>query len=364
LNILYTSDDKFAEIAGVSILSLFENNKDADEINIYLIASGISEVNKQRLTGISESYGRKIIFTDAPDIEKIAGTAIDTGLERWSLTVFCRLFISSVLPADMEKIIYLDCDTIIRGSLRRLWNTQQGKNIISGQKTQMDSFTYDMIFLQRNDVYVNCGILLINLALWRQYDVEEKFIKFIRLMGGKIPNNDQDTLNSVLKGYIGAIDPTYNCGPAWAKIKENPVPVPFDKVPDAEKIKNPVIVHFIGEDSLIGIYKRPWEADTDAKQGTAIVYPDVIEEWRMYKSMSSWADEPLRRSPEETKKKYENLVKIIKKCKPLYGLLLRIKKAASRFAGKIRKQESIGKYLERRQKITGIKIEDCRIEPR
>lgn len=36
LNILYQSNDNYAPITGVSMTSLFENNKKLDEINIYL----------------------------------------------------------------------------------------------------------------------------------------------------------------------------------------------------------------------------------------------------------------------------------------------------------------------------------------
>lgn len=34
MNIVYTCDDYYADIAGVSIVSLFENNKEADVISL------------------------------------------------------------------------------------------------------------------------------------------------------------------------------------------------------------------------------------------------------------------------------------------------------------------------------------------
>lgn len=47
MNIVYSSSDSYAEIAGVSIVSLFENNKDIKEMVIYIIDNGISDSNKK-----------------------------------------------------------------------------------------------------------------------------------------------------------------------------------------------------------------------------------------------------------------------------------------------------------------------------
>ena len=37
LNVLYQSDNNYADLTGVSITSLFENNKHLDEINVYIL---------------------------------------------------------------------------------------------------------------------------------------------------------------------------------------------------------------------------------------------------------------------------------------------------------------------------------------
>lgn len=49
MNIVYSSSDSYAPIAGVSIMSLLHNNTDADEINIYMIDNNISDENKRDL---------------------------------------------------------------------------------------------------------------------------------------------------------------------------------------------------------------------------------------------------------------------------------------------------------------------------
>lgn len=49
LHVVYASDDKFAEILGVSLTSLYMNNKEMEQINVYVLDSGIAASNKESL---------------------------------------------------------------------------------------------------------------------------------------------------------------------------------------------------------------------------------------------------------------------------------------------------------------------------
>ena len=62
MNIVYSSSDSYAPIAGVSIMSLLHNNTDADEINIYMIDNNISDENKKRFENMVDKFGRNIVF--------------------------------------------------------------------------------------------------------------------------------------------------------------------------------------------------------------------------------------------------------------------------------------------------------------
>ena len=64
LYVLYEFSDLYAPYAGVSILSLLENNMDIDTIEIYVLDDGIGKVNKEKIRIIIEEYNRKIIFIE------------------------------------------------------------------------------------------------------------------------------------------------------------------------------------------------------------------------------------------------------------------------------------------------------------
>ena len=57
MNIVYSSSDSFSPIAGVSVVSLLKNNRDAENITIYLIDNNISDENKARFEKLVSEYG-------------------------------------------------------------------------------------------------------------------------------------------------------------------------------------------------------------------------------------------------------------------------------------------------------------------
>ena len=71
--IVYASDDNFSDIMGVSILSLFENNKD-ENINIYILDSNISKDNKDKIESICVNYSKKLpMWIQAKNINDVLG---------------------------------------------------------------------------------------------------------------------------------------------------------------------------------------------------------------------------------------------------------------------------------------------------
>lgn len=129
-HIVYASDDKFAEILGVSLVSLYENSKDMDDIIVYVLGSGIKEENRDKLLTVCREYDRTDIqFIPAKDISKKLEMKVAT--DRGSLSQYARLFVSSDLPENLGRVLYLDCDIIIKQSIRELWNLDlQDKTLV------------------------------------------------------------------------------------------------------------------------------------------------------------------------------------------------------------------------------------------
>ncbi len=127
MNILYTLNDKFVPQVSASICSICENNMKVSNINFYIISKGITEENKQKMKELIESYNRNIIIKELEDLNKYIDFEFDT--TGWNPIVLARLVLDKLLAENVEKVIYIDGDTIVRGSLQELWDTDLGNNI-------------------------------------------------------------------------------------------------------------------------------------------------------------------------------------------------------------------------------------------
>ena len=59
MNVLYTCDDNYVWIMGISVISLFENNRHIRDLSVILLGECISDYNKSVLENIANKYKRK-----------------------------------------------------------------------------------------------------------------------------------------------------------------------------------------------------------------------------------------------------------------------------------------------------------------
>lgn len=120
MEILVCPDNGYAMPTGIMLISLFENNPDAT-INIHVIYTALSNENMKLLARIAEQYGHRISFyRTVPDsCIKFDGAH----QQKLSVSAYLRLTAHLMLPQTIDKVLYLDGDIIVRGSLQELWAT-------------------------------------------------------------------------------------------------------------------------------------------------------------------------------------------------------------------------------------------------
>lgn len=299
MNIVYSSSDSFSPIAGVSVTSLLMNNTDADEINIYLIDNDISEENKQKFVELVSKYNRNLIFIPKPDLNKQAGLTVDVG--RWNISTFFRLFLCTILPKDIDRCIFLDSDTVIRHSLKELWEMDlEGKIVGSADDCRSDRYKTEL-GLPTTSTYTNNGVMLIDLKSWREMNVEKEFLEFIVERNGDITYVDQGVLNGVLakKGLVKVIHTKYDAMTIFFDFNYKDllkVRRPEHHLSEKEyneTVTDPYIIHYT---SCFYSGTRPWnEQNNHPFRG----------EYLHYKALSPWVNTPLE---PDTRKKGKKLM--------------------------------------------------------
>ena len=253
LNVLYQSDDNYAPYLGVSLLSLLASNRDAAAIDIYVIADGISEENITKLTKMTERYGRKLIIFDAAELQQKAqdsGFTSYMGFRKNKMS-YLKMFVEYVVPGELERLVYIDSDTLIRGELMPLMSIpMHGHPIGMVQDCLMSKCKY-AVGIKKDEPYFNSGVILFDMKMWREKHCLERIVDHacnVRVYG----TVDQDFYNVVLKGDIEVLPPEYNLQGMYLAYK----PERFDRIfkqdkayYSAEEIarakKSPAIIHFL-----------------------------------------------------------------------------------------------------------------------
>src|SRR5699024_10844753 len=99
---------------------------------------------------------------------------------------------------EINRVLYLDCDTLIVDSIRDLWNIDLEGNTIAALKDSFSKYYRKNISLDQNDIMFNSGVMLIDMDKWRQNKVEEKVLNFIKEKNDNVQLGDHGGNNDVL----------------------------------------------------------------------------------------------------------------------------------------------------------------------
>lgn len=280
MNIVYAANDNYAGYLGISMYSLFENNKKCEEINVYIMSNNICESNKVKFQNMANEYKRNIEIIELEDIENILGFKVD--LCGFNITILSRLFLENILK-NIDKVLYFDCDIIITQNIENLYNTDISNYYCAGVSEFLLSNRYKKeIGLKENSLYINSGVLLVNLSNWRKDNLQIKFVNYLKKMNGKIRFADQDIINYCCQGKIKEISYKYNYQPNLKYFSDNAIKkiqphYTLFNENNKDISNNPIIIHYLGDE-------RPWV------KGNHNPYRKI---WNYYKNRSLWKDQKM-----------------------------------------------------------------------
>ena len=284
LNVLYQSSSLYVIPAAVSICSLFENNKDIKDIHIWYINDGLTEEDKQNLIKLSDRYNRRLSFIDPTEIEVFLS---QNGVEKWNgaYATFYKLFICNEIE-DVDRLIYIDSDTIINGSLKELIDYDLEGYACGMVASAMSKEYRDYLGV---DPYFNGGFEVYNMDYWKNNNVSDLLIKNVNDIEKRFKYTiiaDESLINISLQGKIKKLPLKYDCEATWwlwgtdrgvrKKLGWN-VNEGFYSIQEVkEAYKNPVIMHYM--DLTTG---RPWDYLNDHPfKDDYLKYLDILKPWK------------------------------------------------------------------------------------
>lgn len=257
MNVVYVSNDRYAKYLGVGLYSLYENNKSSEYLDVYIVSTGISSESVAKLEYIAEEFNRKLHIIDFSDIAKKFNFKVNTS--RFDISALGRLFLDELLPLEVNRVIYLDCDTVVVDSLEKLYETDLGNNMIGACiEPTINYAVKEYLGINKEESYYNSGVLLIDLDKYRLYRAREKVINCLEEISGVSIFSDQDAINRAFSNLIKPLNPRYNFITNYLYwryehlVKMSPSFGSIGKNVWDEAVKKPAIIHFAGDE-------RPWK---------------------------------------------------------------------------------------------------------
>lgn len=191
--------------AATCIYSILENMHTEDHLHVIcLLSEELPERLKQKIRTLGEG---RACYSFVSLKGRLQDIYVDA---KYTEAASYRLLLPDLLP-EYDKVMYIDCDMIVRNDLARLYHSiDLGTNYLAAVfEAPMD---FQMEHLKTigcaPSEYINSGFLIMNLELMRRDGMVQKFIEASKADYLEFP--DQDVLNQLCRKRILGLPPYYN----------------------------------------------------------------------------------------------------------------------------------------------------------
>lgn len=249
-------DENLTDQVQVAVASLLDAGREEQiHYDIYCICTKAAENVKERLDDIlhARDSGSSIHMycVENPYEDSYEVRGISTG-------TYLRLMLHRLLP-EIDKILYMDVDVLVCGSLLPIWQEDLSGQVLAAVKGAVNlsdkwkwnsDRPYWKLLEGQRGKYINAGVTLMNLEEIRRLKLD---MQWNELAKERLYYQDQDILNITCQNKIIYLPPKYNrlayMGQEdYNRFAEERI---FTAAECDEALKSPVIIHYAGD--------KPWK---------------------------------------------------------------------------------------------------------
>lgn len=276
-HIAFCVDNNYFRAMGGTIASIVANNP-GQHFTFHVLAFEVSEEHQRRLKQLESMYRVKteLHLLNLADFTQFSHFL---GHSHYSLSIFTRLVIPTVLAGVTDRVLYLDADILCFNRVDELvdMDISQDIAVVVPDAPVTLQRRVAALGLAHNE-YFNGGVIFINIPKWLAEDITPKTLDALLNSTTDMRFNDQDALNIVLNGRARYLSPKWN--------------YLYDLIHDLnvnkfalKPVGKAIFVHFAGA-------VKPWAAWSRH---------DACTLFRRYLDISPWADMALDQEPRNTK---------------------------------------------------------------
>lgn len=269
-----STDNNYAKYLAVVFYSILKNTSKKESIRFHCIDGGISKENIQFIDKAVSKFTTKRVQYIKIDQSKYEHLKT---IKHITTAAYYRISIPELVGLDIETMLYVDCDVLVRDDIRKLWKEELGEDYLAGVENS-SSRTHLKTGLKQED-YFNSGLLFMNLKKWREDNLSKKIINFKENNPDKISTNDQCAINCVVNKRWKRLPLKWNHQTGMYRNKSIKKRYSDDELKEA--LNNPSVIHFIGIDKPWNKYcYHPWQKEyieTSKELGLAIETATELE---------------------------------------------------------------------------------------
>lgn len=173
-----------------TINSLLTNNPNIDRVICLLEDDELETLQDKRIQIINANSIKNPFWKFGPNYDTV-----------FTYMALMRLAFSKILP-DVDRILYLDVDTIVNANIEELFEIDMKDKAVCGIRDKgMPG--------KDSNPYVNSGVLLMNLDYIRNSNLDDRMIEMLNTKERYL-YPDQDVMNIVCANHKGLISDKYN----------------------------------------------------------------------------------------------------------------------------------------------------------
>lgn len=204
MNLLVTLDSNYVGPLTVLLRSVAHSNP-GTHFTIYVANSSLTKEDFEKIHD-SVDNARFIIKSVKVDPSLLADAPV---LKRISKETYYRLLVTDYLPEEVDRILYIDPDTVVIKPLDDFYNIEFGDNLLAGATHNSEVFRYfncKRLNMGKDAIYLNAGILMMNIEEMRKCVSIPKIFQFIKENSDKLYLADQDVLNALYWDRMICVD--------------------------------------------------------------------------------------------------------------------------------------------------------------
>jgi len=203
MNLLVTLNEAYLPHLNTLLFSVLYHNPDT-YFTVYLLHTSIREEMTEQTKVILGTSGELVMI-------EAEGHGLDDAptTDRFPKEMYYRIFAAKYLPENVDRVLYLDPDIIVNGSLNELYEMPLGENYFAAASHNgkiMRLINGLRLGLKEGTPYINSGVLLINLELLRREQNYEDVFEYIKEKKKKLFLPDQDVISGLYGKKIVKLD--------------------------------------------------------------------------------------------------------------------------------------------------------------